>query len=113
MNETGEQRDMGNDSAEGVTLYASDWCSHSRSVERFLEQNKIPTRKIQIDGDDSARAELIELNHGYASTPTLVLADGSILTEPSLDELRRTLGLTKTSGLAARIRGVLRDKGAE
>jgi mycoredoxin len=103
---------MSDPSIEVITLYASSWCAHSRSVEHFLEENNVPVHKIEIDGDDEARAKLIELNQGYASTPTLVLADGTILTEPTLDVLRRRLGLRKTSGLAGRIRGVLRARGA-
>jgi len=103
---------MTDSSTEIITLYVSSWCSHSRSVERFLRENNIPVHKIQIDGDEEARAALIELNNGYASVPTLVLADGSVLTEPSLDQLRRELGLKTPSRLMGRVRGILRDKGS-
>ena len=104
---------MSDSSTEKITLYVSSWCSHSRSVERFLAENNVPIQKITIDGDEEARAKLIELNHGYASVPTLVMADGSVLKEPTLDQLRRTLGLGKTSGLVGKIRGILREKDSD
>lgn len=104
---------MSDSSTEIITLYVSSWCAHSRSVERFLEQNNFPVHKITIDGDEDARAALIELNNGYASVPTLVLADGSVLKEPTLDQLRRELGVETASGIVGRIRGILRDKGSD
>ncbi|MGD2076932.1 MAG: glutaredoxin domain-containing protein [Chloroflexota bacterium] len=104
---------MSDPSTDKITLYVSKWCAHSRSVERFLEKNEIVVDKITIDGDEEARARLIELNNGYASVPTLLLADGSVLTEPSLNELRRKLGLGKTPRLMGRIRGILNDKDSD
>jgi glutaredoxin len=104
---------MNDPSTENITLYVSSWCAHSRSVERFLERHSVPVKKIIIDGDDEARAELIALNNGYASVPTLILADGSVLTEPSLNQLRRQLGLETAPGLMGRIRGILRDRGSD
>lgn len=99
--------------SENITLYVSSWCAHSRSVERFLEENGIPVRKIKIDGDDVARAELIEINNGYASVPTVVFGDGSKLTEPSLNQLRHKLGLESAPKLMGRIRGILGNKGSD
>lgn len=101
---------MSDPSTDNITLYVSSWCAHSRSVERFLDENDVPVNKIIIDGDAEARAELIELNNGYASVPTLVLVDGTVLTEPSLSQLRQKLSLETAPGLMGRIRGILRDK---
>jgi mycoredoxin len=104
---------MSDFSTDDITLYVSNWCSHSRSVESFLQRNDIPVHKIKIDGDNEARTELIEINNGYASVPTLVFPDGSKLTEPSLNQLRHKLGLEADPGLMERIRGVLGVKGSE
>ena len=101
---------MSESSNQTITVYVSSWCAHSRSVERFLDQNGIPVHKIKIDGDDDARGELIALNNGYASVPTLVFPDGSKLTEPSLNQLRQKLGLEAAPSLTGRIRGILGDR---
>jgi mycoredoxin len=104
---------MSNYNDEIITLYVSSWCPQSRSVERFLDQNEIPVHKIKIDGNEAARAELIEINSGYASVPTLVFSDGTKLTEPSLNQLRIRLGLEPAPKLMDRVRGILNGKDPE
>ena len=74
---------MQESSNNNVILYTSRWCAHSKGVERLLDNNGIRVHKINIDGNGEARQELIELNGGYASVPTLVFPDGSKLTEPA------------------------------
>lgn len=93
-----------------ITLYTSRWCAQSIGVEHFLEQNQIEVSRISIDGNDEAREELIELNGGYASVPTLLFPDGTKLTEPSLSELRVKLQLEAPPGLVDRIRDLLERK---
>ena len=96
-----------NESEEKIMLYTSRWCGHARSVEGFLKRNDIAFKRIGIDEDDDAREKLIELNNGYASVPTLVFADGSQLTEPTLFEIREKLGMEQPPGLADRVRSIL------
>ena len=98
--------------SDKVRLYTSRWCAHSMSVEAFLSRYEIPVDKINIDRDPEARDELIELNGGYASVPTLLFADGTKMTEPSFGQLRHKLGLKPPPGLMKRLRDALgRDDG--
>jgi len=92
---------------EDIILYSSNWCAHSVSVERFLAKHEVQVRRISIDGDKNARQELIEINGGYASVPTIVFPDGSKLTEPSFGEIKRKLGFEESSGLLDRVRSIL------
>ncbi len=80
-------------------------------VEHFLKQHNVPTVMIDIDKDLESKQELIELNGGYASVPTLILPDGSKLTEPSLSELRIKLNLAKGPGLIDKVRNILGGAG--
>ena len=98
---------MDESSPEKIVLYASGWCAQSRSVESFLKRNEIDVRKINIDGDNEARQQLIELNNGFASVPTLLFPDGTKLTEPSFSEIRRKIGMEQPPGLADRVRRLL------
>lgn len=98
---------MDNDSSGKIRLYTSKWCAHAISVERFLQMNEIPVEKICVDRDPEAREELIALNDGYASVPTLVFPDGSKLTEPSHAELRHKLNLEPPPGLIEKLRGLM------
>ena len=90
-----------------IILYASNFCSHSWAVERFITQNEIPVEIIRIDQDMEARERLVEINNGYASVPTLVFPDGSHLTEPSLGQIRAKLGM-ENPGLIERIKKMLK-----
>ena len=89
-----------------ITLYTSSLCSHAWAVERFMEKNDIPVTIIRIDQDLEAREQLIEINNGYASVPTIVFPDGTHLTEPSFGALRAKLGM-ENPGLVARIKKMM------
>jgi hypothetical protein len=62
-----------------------------------MKRNEIDIEEVSIDGDMIARAELMEINRGYASVPTLIFPDGTRLTEPGFRDIRRQLGLEKPS----------------
>ena len=98
---------MDDPAIDNITLYTSRWCPHSITVETFLKRKGIAFERISIDHDKESRDRLIRLNNGYASVPTLVFADGTKLTEPSLGQLRRKLSLPQGPGLARRIRQIL------
>jgi signal peptidase II len=77
--------------SQPITLYTSEYCGHSRKIEQFLHQQNVAVTIVHIDGDPEARETVKSINNGYASVPTLVFADGSTLTEPSISTLKRKL----------------------
>lgn len=91
--------------SEPIVVYISTFCPHSWRVERFLKSNDIPVKLLNIDKDPQARQEVMAVNRGYASVPTLIFPDGSQLTEPSFGQIRAKLGI-ETPGLAERIKGI-------
>ena len=80
-----------------IILYTSRFCGHSLAVARFMEKHDIAVDQINIDGDDAAREQVKAINNGYASVPTLIFPDGSILTEPSFGQLRTRLRVDKSN----------------
>ena len=90
-----------------IILYTSSYCGHARLVEEFLAEEKIAAEIINISENPDARQTLIDINQGFASVPTLVFPDGSVLTEPSLRDLRLKLGLENFS-LGDRVRARLK-----
>lgn len=87
--------------SEPIVVYTSTFCPHSWSVERFLKSNDIPIKLINIDKDPEARQEVMALNRGFASVPTLIFPDGSQLTEPSFGQIKAKLGM-QSPGLIER-----------
>lgn len=81
------------EAGERIILYTSKFCGHAWIVERFMRENEIDVELINIDGNHQARQQVMAINNGYASVPTLIFPDGTHLTEPSLAQLRQKLGL--------------------
>jgi mycoredoxin len=76
-----------------ITLYGNTWCGGSRRARLFFDQNHISYRWVDIDKDEKAAKYVESLTHGYRSVPTIVWPDGSVLVEPSSDELAKKLGV--------------------
>lgn len=89
-----------------IILYKTDWCGQSLIVQDYLINNGFHVELIDIDHDRTARDELIRINKGYASVPTLLFADGTKLTEPSIAELQKKLQLKPEKSLIDRIRNI-------
>ncbi len=72
-----------------TVVYGTDWCGSSRSVRRYLDANGFPYTWVDIESDQEGRAFVLKATGGYASVPTIVLPDGSILIEPSMITLNK------------------------
>jgi mycoredoxin len=75
-----------------ITLYGNTWCGGSRRARLLFDRKGIPYTFIDIDKDEQAARYVESLNHGFRSVPTIVWADGSMLVEPTEDQLARKLG---------------------
>ena len=91
---------------EPIVMYTSRFCAHSWSVQRFLKSHGVAVELINIDGNQQARQELIAINNGYASVPTLIFSDGTQLTEPSFGQLRSKLEI-ETVSVKTRLKRIL------
>ncbi len=76
-----------------IVVYGSDWCGDCIRVRRFLTQNQIDFKWVNVDRDKEAAKYVISVNKGMRSVPTIVFEDGSILVEPSNQKLALKLGL--------------------
>jgi mycoredoxin len=79
-----------------VKMYGAMWCGDTRRARTWFDNNKISYEWIDVDKDKEAEAYVKSVNRGNRSIPTIVFADGSILTEPSTSKLEshvKLLGL--------------------
>ncbi len=76
-----------------ITLYGNTWCGGSRRARLLFDRKGIPYTFIDIDKNEEAAKYVESLNHGFRSVPTIVWADGSMLVEPSEDQLAKKLGI--------------------
>lgn len=76
-----------------VTVYGAYWCPDCRRSKRFLGEQFIPYRWVDIEQDKDGEIFVLEKNQGKRIIPTIVFADGSFLVEPSNAEIATKLGL--------------------
>lgn len=74
-----------------VTLYTTPWCGHCMRLKGQLEREGIAYDVVDIEQHPEA-AEVVErVNEGSQTVPTLVYADGSAHTNPSIAQVREKL----------------------
>lgn len=77
-----------------LTLYGADWCPDCRRAKKFLGEQRVHYRWVDLTDDDEAIRYVEEVNEGKRRIPTLRFDDGSVLANPSNAELAKKLGLT-------------------
>lgn len=76
-----------------LTVYSAEWCGDCWRTKMLLEQHKIPYQNFSIDTGIEL-AEFVErVNGGSRAIPTLLFPDGTVLVEPSDQELKEKLGV--------------------
>lgn len=76
-----------------VTIYGAYWCPDCRRAKKFLGEQFIPYRWVDIEQDLAGEAYVLQKNNGKRIIPTIVFEDGSFLVEPTNAELAKKLGL--------------------
>ena len=77
-----------------IIMYSTTWCGDCRRARQFLDQHGIAYTVIDIDRDTDAAREVLRMNGGLRSVPTILFPDGSILVEPSNRELANKLSIS-------------------
>jgi mycoredoxin len=74
-----------------LTMYSTPWCGHCVRLKGALEREGVEFQVIDIEQDPAAADYVMSINGCYATVPTIVLPDGSTLTNPPLDTLLEAL----------------------
>ncbi|MBL8092053.1 MAG: FAD-dependent oxidoreductase [Anaerolineales bacterium] len=76
-----------------ITVYGAYWCPDCRRAKKFLGEQFVPFKWIDIEQDKEAEQYVLQKNNGKRIIPTIVFEDDSFLVEPSNAELAKKLGL--------------------
>lgn len=76
-----------------IIVYGADWCPDCTRAKKYLSEQMVNFRWVDIERDTEARAYVERANNGKRIIPTIVFEDGSILTEPTNSELAKKLEL--------------------
>jgi len=85
------QTDSSDEPSKPIRFYGTQWCGDCRRAKRVFAEMGLPYLWIDIDSSPAGERFVREVNHGNRSVPTLVFPDGSTLTEPSEQDLRKKL----------------------
>ena len=74
-------------------MYSTPWCGYCHRLKSQLKREGITFDEVDIEQVPEA-AQLVEkANNGNQTVPTLVFADGTALTNPSVAQVKAQLAL--------------------
>ena len=74
-----------------IVMYSTTWCGDCHRAKRVFDELDTPYKNINIETEPGAATDMMRLNGGRQSVPTILFPDGSVLIEPSNSELIRHL----------------------
>lgn len=76
---------------ETIKVHGADWCGDSYRAMPLLDKHQIDYQWINIDNDHEAKETVRQVDKGAIVVPTIIFQDGSVLTEPTNNQLRRKI----------------------
>lgn len=73
------------------TLYSTTWCGYCSRLKSQLKRAGISFDEVDIEHHPEAAEVVEKVNRGNQTVPTLVFADGSALTNPSVAQVSSKL----------------------
>jgi mycoredoxin len=80
-------------SMANLVMYSTPWCGYCQRLKAQMGREGITFEEIDIEQDPTAADYVMSVNGGNQTVPTLVFADGSAATNPSIGEVKTRLGL--------------------
>jgi mycoredoxin len=72
-------------------MYSTPWCGYCHRLRSQMDREGIPYDVVDIEQDPAAADLVMQVNGGNQTVPTLVYADGSAQTNPSLSQVKQKL----------------------
>ena len=76
---------------ETVTLFTTTWCGYCVRLKSQLERQGIDYFEVDIESHPDAAVVVAKANAGDLMVPTLMFADGSTLSNPSIAQVSAKL----------------------
>jgi len=79
------------DTATAFTMYSTPWCGYCHRLKSQLDREGISFEMVDIEQRPEAAQIVESANGGNQTVPTLVYADGTAQTNPSLAQVKAKL----------------------
>ena len=76
------------------TVYSTPWCGYCHRLKGQLKREGIEFDEVDIEAQPEAALLVEKANNGNQTVPTLIFADGSALTNPSVAQVKAQLALS-------------------
>jgi mycoredoxin len=73
------------------TMYSTPWCGYCHRLRSQLDREGISYEVVDIEQVPDAASLVESVNNGNQTVPTLVYADGSAQTNPSVAQVKAKL----------------------
>ena len=74
-----------------VTMFTTQWCGYCVRLKKLMQREGIEFAEVDIENDAAAADLVMQANGGNRTVPTLLFADGTALTNPSIDQVKSQL----------------------
>ena len=82
---------MSDESNPALTMYTTSWCPYCMRLKSGLKLKGIKWTEIDIEDDPKAAEFVGSVNNGNHVVPTVLFADGTTATNPSVREVQAKL----------------------
>ena len=76
-----------------MTIYSTEWCGYCHRLMKQHDREGVPYDTVDIEQDPAAADYVMSVNGGNQTVPTVVFADGSALTNPSLAQVKAKIAV--------------------
>lgn len=73
--------------AARLTMYSTPWCGYCHRLKGQLQRAGVDFQEVDIEQDQAAAQFVASVNGGNQTVPTVLLPDGSSLTNPTIREV--------------------------
>jgi mycoredoxin len=77
--------------AGSVVMYSTTWCGYCRRLKTLLDRDGIAYSEVNIETDPASASFVEQANGGNQTVPTVLFPDGTVATNPSLDDVKARL----------------------
>ncbi len=74
-----------------ITMFSTTWCGYCRRLKTLLDREGIGYTEVNIEQDESSAQFVEQANGGNQTVPTILFPDGTVATNPSLDDVKARL----------------------
>ena len=74
-----------------MTIYSTPWCGYCHRLMKQLDREGVGYEVVDIEQEPAGAEYVMSVNGGNQTVPTVVFADGSAMTNPSLGQVKERL----------------------